>query len=252
MNSPLPHSQSRGFFPTTSWTVVSSLSGSEQTFRILAWEEFCDAYWHPLHKWLMLRGVSHETAEDLVQGFFAKLHSSPLSIAELNPAKGRLRSFLLASLRNLWIDHIRSVKSIRNGNTCGLTRACEEAADTQDEAAFDREWAMTILSRSVAILRDEYAARGNETLFNSLLPLVESDDPASRERASSRCGLVGNTFNVALKRLRERLAIRLRCEVSATLLNADDTEINDELRHLIVVLGRSGFGEALGRSAGTH
>lgn len=82
-------------------------------------------------------------------------------------------------------------------------------------------------------------------LFDSLLPLIESDDSSSRDRAAGICGLPGNTFNVAIKRLRERLAARLRAEVAATLIGADEPAIDDELRHLIVVLGRQGFGDAL-------
>ena len=235
----------RSLFPTTSWTVVKSLSGQEPSFSILAWDDFCGAYWRPLHAWLRLRGVSHETAEDLVQGFLAKLHASPVAIGQLHPDKGRLRSYLLAALKNFWTDHIRSRKLDQRPAESDLLPLADELPNDQDILLFDREWAVAILARSVAILRGEYVARGNAVLFDSLLPLIENDDATARDRAADLCGLSGNTFNVAIKRLRERLAARLRAEVASTLFGADEPEIDDELRHLIVVLGRQGFGDAL-------
>ena len=237
-----------GLFPGTSWTVVRSLAGQEPAFRILAWDEFCSAYWKPLFAWLRHRGVPHHHAEDLVQGFFAKLHASPVAVEQLHPEKGRLRSYLLVSLKNFWTDHLRSSKN-------PATRAADEpdldprvAPDADSTVLFDREWALSLLAKSVEILRAEYVARGNAVLFDALLPLVENDDAPARERASDITGLAGNTFNVAIKRLRERLAARLRAEVAATLLGADDEEIDDELRHLVTILGRGGFGDTLARA----
>jgi len=97
--------------------VVRSLSENESTFRILAWEDFSSAYWKPLHAWLRLRGVPHETAENLVQGLFAKLHASPVAVGQLQPANGKLRSYLLTSLRNFWTDHLREAATARHAGS---------------------------------------------------------------------------------------------------------------------------------------
>lgn len=234
----------RGLFPTTRWTVVRTLSSEVPTFRIVAWENFCTTYWRPLHTWLRLRGVPHETAEDLVQSFFAKLHASPVPISQLHPAHGKLRSYLLSALRNFWIDHQRSHRqeALHTTPAPGHEPAHEgENADLE----FDHAWATALLTRAVSLLREEYEARGNGNVFAALLPLIENDDSAARENTARLTGLSGNTFNVALKRLRERLAARLRAEVAMTVSSADDAEIDAELRHLITVIGRFGFAGSL-------
>ena len=131
----------RSLFPTTSWTVVKSLSGQEPLLRILA-----------------------------------KLHASPVAIGQLHPDKGRLRSYLLAALKNFWTDHIRSRKPDQRPAESDLLPLADKLPNDQDILLFDREWAVAILARSVAILRGEYEARGNAVLFDSLLPLIENDD----------------------------------------------------------------------------
>lgn len=241
MITPIHPQEKAGLFPTTRWTVIGSLAGGECSIQILAWEEFHIAYWRPLYQWLRLRGVAHENAEDLVQNLFTKLHGSTSTIFGLHPSKGKLRSFLLTALRNAWIDTLRA----HTASESRLASMPAHSPSLQDDCQFDREWAIAILARSVAILRDEYSARGNLALFDALLPLIENDDSTSRNDASNACGLAGNTFNVALKRLRERLASRLRSEVAATLLNATEQDIDEELRHLIVVLARGGLSDAL-------
>ena len=39
----------------------------------LALEELCRTYWYPLYAYVRLQGHSREDAEDLTQGFFARL-----------------------------------------------------------------------------------------------------------------------------------------------------------------------------------
>src|SRR5207253_8343443 len=64
-----------------------------------ALEELCRKYWFPLYAFLRRQGRSPEDAKDLTQGFLAQfLAKDRLRRAE--PAKGKFRSFLLASLTN--------------------------------------------------------------------------------------------------------------------------------------------------------
>ena len=61
----------------------------------------CEAYWPPLYSFLRHRGHSSADAQDLVQGFFARLlEQNTLSYADRQ--KGRLRTFLLGSLENFF------------------------------------------------------------------------------------------------------------------------------------------------------
>jgi hypothetical protein len=55
-----------------------------------------------------------------------------------------------------------------------------------------------------------------------------------------RLDMTENHFAVAYMRFRERLAVRLREEVAATVIGSDAGEIDGELRHLIGILSRQG------------
>ena len=57
----------------------------------------CELYWYPLYAYLRRRGHSAEDAQDLTQGFFARLLEKH-ALQVVDPARGRFRSFLLASL----------------------------------------------------------------------------------------------------------------------------------------------------------
>jgi RNA polymerase sigma-70 factor (ECF subfamily) len=235
-----PPDRPQTLFPTTRWTIIRSIGGEGKVLRFHAWEEFCRSYRRPLVIWLAAR-TTPENAEDLAHDFLLKLDRREHLFESIVPEKGRLRSYLLAALRNHWLDHLRSRTSQRR---CASHDDPDEDGKSDDEGLFDHEWAVALLTRTVAILRAEYAARGSQATFDALLPLLENDDADSRRQAVARSGLAENTFNVALKRLRDRLAGRIRQEVAATLIGEDDAAIDEELRHLIAVLGRAGFGEA--------
>src|SRR5687767_5106561 len=83
-------------FPTTRWSELMVLNRDpaqrQELFRQLA-----VAYWQPLYRYARLRGLAHAVAEDVVQGLFASLLHGE-SVANIDPARGRLRSFLKACL----------------------------------------------------------------------------------------------------------------------------------------------------------
>ena len=61
-------------FATTRWSVVCAAGASaEPATRRGALETLCRAYWRPLYAYARRRGLRAAEAEDLVQGFFARL-----------------------------------------------------------------------------------------------------------------------------------------------------------------------------------
>ena len=60
-------------FLTTRWSVVLSARGGATTEASHALESLCRAYWQPLYVYARRHGHSPQDAEDLTQGFFAKL-----------------------------------------------------------------------------------------------------------------------------------------------------------------------------------
>jgi len=234
-------------FPPTRWTLVEKLANTEPALRIVAWEEFCESYWRPIHHWFKTRGLDAATAEDLAQDFFVKLHGKPLTVQSLDPAKGSLRSYLFAALRHHLADHLRSRSAARRGAGAAHLSLDEihVSTDTDDEAMFDREWALALVERAVRLIRDEYVARGSGPLFDSVLLLLDPQPPAVRKDLRDTLGFSENRFNAAVSRFRERLATALRAEVTSTLAHADESAVNDELRHLIRLFVSAGGLSAL-------
>lgn len=224
-----------GLFPTTRWTIVRNLNNGERQLRFIAWDDFCRSYQRPLYLWLHGRtGDSHLT-EELVQSFFSKLHLKEHAIDSLHPSAGQLRSWLLTCLRRHWIDEWRA----RSPPMEEIPLETEAQIASADEI-YDREWAFSLSRRVLAGLRDEYVARGKSALFEKLLLSLDSPDEIDRAEACRSLDLSENHFAVAYLRFRERLAVRLREEVAATVIGSDPGEIDAELRHLVGILSRGG------------
>src|SRR5262245_58623757 len=86
-----------GAFVTTRWSVVRAAGGNaEPAARRAALETLCRAYWGPLYAFARRRGSARDAAEDLVQGFFARLLEKN-DVAVATSERGRFRSFLLAA-----------------------------------------------------------------------------------------------------------------------------------------------------------
>jgi RNA polymerase sigma-70 factor (ECF subfamily) len=87
------------FFKTTRWSLVQRANGDIDADALQALAALCDSYWYPIYAYIRRSGHSAHDAEDLTQGFFAKLLEKS-TLAKADPAKGRLRSFLLTCVRN--------------------------------------------------------------------------------------------------------------------------------------------------------
>lgn len=225
----------KGLFPTTRWTIVSNLANGERRLKFVAWDEFCRAYQRPLYRWLHTRTGDAHLAEELVQSFFSKLHLKEHALDSLDASKGQLRCWLLSCLRRHWIDEWRA----RAPATVEIPEDTPDHATPSDEI-YDREWAFSLSRRVLAGLRDEYQARGKSRLFDAMLHALDSPHESDRAAACRDLNMSENHFAVAFMRFRERLAVRLREEVAATVIGNDASEIDAELRHLIAILARQG------------
>src|SRR5436309_10519339 len=100
-------------FTTTHWSVVLEAQG-ESTAAQEALEKLCRTYWRPIYGFIRRQGTGAEDAEDLTQGFFALI----LERKDLNTVrkeKGRLRSYLLTSLKNFLADETRRALAVKRG-----------------------------------------------------------------------------------------------------------------------------------------
>ena len=85
-------------FATTHWSLVLEAQDSSPAAKE-ALEKLCRTYWRPVYSFVRRQGTGPEEAEDLTQGFF-ELLLERRDLDSVRKEKGRLRSYLLTSLKH--------------------------------------------------------------------------------------------------------------------------------------------------------
>ena len=230
-------------FTTTHWSVVLEAQGQSPAAQE-ALEKLCRAYWRPVYGFIRRQGIRTQEAEDLTQGFFSLLLERR-DFDAVRKEKGRLRSYLLTSLKHFLASEQRRAMTLKRGKgqqpvpldeLGGAERSDLEPADhLTAERIYERRWALTLMEQVLGRLKDEYCTAGNAVLFDSLKQLLPDEPGApSRTEIASQLGITDNALRQALHRFRQRYQLLLREEISHTVAIASDVE--DELRHLIAVL----------------
>lgn len=232
-------------FATTRWSVVLATRGDAAESRA-ALETLCASYWYPLYAYARRRGRTAEDAADLVQGFFLVILRRG-GLASADPERGRFRTFLLTAFqRHASHERDREQALKRGGGRVRLPfeiddgerrYTMEPADDRTPEALFERRWALALLDRAVARLREDQGGTDAARL-DALLPHVYGNDGGAGARPygeiASSLGMSEGAVKVAVHRLRKRFRDVLREEVSHTVEGPD--EVDDELRRLIGAL----------------
>jgi RNA polymerase sigma-70 factor (ECF subfamily) len=233
-------------FTTTHWSVV--LTAGEGVFpqAAQALEKLCRIYWFPLYAHARRQGHRAHDAQDLVQGFFARLLRGNF-LENVGPQKGRFRSFLLASLNHFisdeW-DKARAQKrgggqtfiSLDDSNAEQLYLAEPDSA-APAETIFDQRWALTLLAQALARLREEFAAAGKAREFDHLkifLSMPVGD--GGYDTVAAALEMPVTTVGVKVHRLRQRYGELIRAEVANTV--ASPSDIEEEMAHLFDSVGR--------------
>ena len=243
-NEIAPTRQSGGVaFTTTHWSVVLAAQGRSPAAEE-ALEKLCRTYWRPIYAFVRRQGIEPENAKDLTQGFFALLLERR-DFDAVRREKGRLRSYLLTSLKHFLTNERNRAMTIKRGQGQRLIsldqvregeHASFEPTDTATpDQIYERRWAMTVLNQVLARLEEEYRAAGKTQLFDRLQKsFTEEPDRSSQVEIAREFGMTENAVHQAFHRFRQRYRKLLRAEVANTVAVAVDIE--DELRHLITVL----------------
>jgi RNA polymerase sigma-70 factor (ECF subfamily) len=235
-----------GRFHTTRWSAVLLSAQSQAPGSQAALAELCRIYWYPIYAFVRRRGSGAEDAQDLTQGFFLHLLDHK-ALRQVSPVKGKFRSFLLASLQNYLSDQADSARCLKRGGNIEFVPADMKSAEDRyqlvaldfltADTVFDARWAMTLLDEAMAQLREEYAAQGKASMFETLKPFI---DPINSKAALSY-DQVAKTLQVGLGsakklifRLRRRYASVLREEVARTV--SDPAEVDQEIHALCEAL----------------
>jgi RNA polymerase sigma-70 factor (ECF subfamily) len=227
-------------FATTHWTVVLA-AGKRHTLQSdLALEELCRNYWFPLYAYVRRRGHTKEDAEDLTQAFFARFLEKNY-LEGLSAERGRFRAFLLASLKHFLINEWKKAQRLKRGGgeaplsldwqTADTKFQVASTAEPSPDKAFDREWALALLSKVIERLQKECEADGKAKLFEQLKTfLTTGKDGTAQAEVAKALGMEEGAVRVAIHRLRKRYRELLRDEIAQTLANAAD--VDEEMRAL--------------------
>jgi DNA-directed RNA polymerase specialized sigma24 family protein len=228
-------------FRTTRWTQVSrAKTDSPEGRRALA--ELCNAYYEPVTTFLRYELRDADVARELAHDFFARLLAGG-TIAGAEQGRGRFRSYLLGAVKH-FLSHQREARQRlkRGGGVPNLaldeTEAClvPDASVLSPDAAFDRQWALTVVARALEGLQQECAAEGRADFFEQVKPWLTGDTARGDQTAlAARHGMNANALKVAVHRLKQRFRQLLKAEVAGTL--DDPCQIEAEMRALFDALG---------------
>jgi RNA polymerase sigma factor (sigma-70 family) len=224
-------------FPTTRLSLVLAASADEGTHARTALAELCRIYWRPLYSYVQRHGYDAPAAEDLTQGFIARLIEKD-ALRQFRQERGRFRSFLLISLKNFLANERDSARAQKRGGgvvALPLEQAREARDNTTPDKLFERQWALDVLTRALARVREESSGDG-KVQFERLKGCLTGSGELPRYRDLGReLGMSETAVKVAVHRLRQRFHDALRHEISMTV--TDESLIGDEIRYLLAILG---------------
>ncbi len=232
-------------FHDTRWTLVSRSRGSDTQAKA-ALSELCEAYYAPVMAFLRRDGRAEDVARDLAHDFFAKLLAGG-TIDGADPLRGKFRSYLLMFLKRFAAnqrihDHAAKrgggqIHAVIDGES-DQTEAGLQIADTSIEApdaAFDRQWALTLLACALGHLESEMRDEGKSAHFDALKPWLTAEaDATPQSEVAAKLGMSVEAVKVAVHRLRKRFREAVKAEIAQTVSDADT--VREELEALMAAL----------------
>ena len=202
----------------------------------------CEAYWYTLYVFVRRMGRDPEDARDLTQGYFLRLMEKDY-LDDVREEAGKFRSFLLASLKHYMANVRRDAAAIKRGggqqvmsldlDTAEDRYRLEPIDDQTPDRAYERRWAMAVIERAQARLRDEFEAAGKSRHYALLgahlsgagRPYVEIAEELETSEAAVK---------MSVSRIRRQFGKTLRDEIADTI--DDPGEIDAEVKYLLRIV----------------
>src|SRR5439155_19633450 len=210
-----------------------------------AFSELCAAYYAPALAFIRRNAPDEDAARDLTQEFFSRLLARQ-GIDNVDPRRGRFRSFLLGAVKHFLADMRDHAHRLKRGAGQPL-ETIEPGTDTSPglelpdcnhpspDRVFDRRWALTLLDRALAALAEEHKAAGKSDQFETLKPWLTGDtENISQADAARQLNLNEGAVKVAIHRLRRRFREVIKNELGQTV--NDRAQVDEELHHLLEAL----------------
>jgi RNA polymerase sigma factor (sigma-70 family) len=236
-------------FALTRWSVIAACDAdgtpdSAETETAVA--QLCRDYWPPLYSFVRRRGFPPADAQDLVQGFFTHFLRDKI-YTQSDSARGKFRTFLLASLKNYIVDLWHREHTLKRGggrefvvldaeiSAVERLYQSEPVVILEAERHYEQRWATALVTRALESLRADFKYGAKAEIFEELRPFVCGGMGVPRqEEVAESLAMPIDTLRSHLSRMRARYRALLREEVARTIGIADD--VDEELRHLSQIL----------------
>ena len=232
-------------FHTTRWTrVCLAKADSEDGRGALA--DLCEAYYEPVVAYLRSVFRDEDAGREMSHAFFADMLGGG-TIHTADPERGRFRFYLLGAVTH-FVSHRRESEgrlrrgggvrplSLDAGSPDSPAMKVPDVARHSPEAAFDRQWAVTMLARAMESLGAECTLQGKSALFDQLRPwLLGESDYGDQAAVAESLGLSAAAMKVTVHRIRNRFRHCVKEEIAGTLKDA--AAVEDEMRSLLAALG---------------
>ncbi|MEQ1751680.1 MAG: ECF-type sigma factor, partial [Prosthecobacter sp.] len=178
-------------FQATRWTLVIRSRGDDTSAKA-ALSDLCEAYYAPVIVFLKREGRGEDAARELAHGFFARLLEGG-ALENADQERGRFRSYLLGALKHFLTDQRDHAMAAKRGggvehtelDSPGSTSApglqMADSHMTAPDAAFDRQWAISLLDSALRDLEAEMLAESKQRSFELLKPWLTGDAEAASQ-----------------------------------------------------------------------
>ena len=237
-------------FPITRWSLISRARGAPDPMSRQALDELLRRYLPALRTHLVLtRRLDPDRADDVLQSFVSSRVVEQNLLERVGPGRGRFRTYLLHALGNFLVDQVRAeraqkrsagdVRSIDAGDDARTMDLPDDAP--QPDERFDQAWARQVIDQAAELMRQQCAREDRADIwevFRSrvLAPALEGAAPVPYDQLVARFGYetpeqASNVLMTAKRSFQRALR-----HVVADY--CDESEVNEELRDLRVVVAR--------------
>jgi DNA-directed RNA polymerase specialized sigma24 family protein len=223
-------------FASTQWSLVLAAPDDPAIL-----DSLLRCYLGPIYAYIRRAGNARDRAADLTQDFVSQVILERGLLDRADPARGRFRTFLKSALANFLVDqHRRSTTRARapaEPLLGGLKLDDIEPSDGDDpEAAFDRQWATSVLSATLDRVEADcndcgQAAHWAAFSASVIEPVVRHTSLPGMEDLARRLGVPqSDQVSSMIQTVRRKFRRTLLQVVQETM--ADPSQAPDELTNL--------------------
>ena len=223
--------------PSTHWSLLDAVRDRETPAHREALQLLTERYYYPAYVHVRSRGIAHDDAQNLVQGFFEECLKREL-FGRADRTRGRFRSFFLTALDNYVRNSRRSENAQRRHPDGGFVSIDDELPIVGDELdrAFFRAFASQLVNQLLSKVESECLSNGQENHFlvfrrRVIEPALDGAEPPTEASLARQLRITEKqvaNYLVTVKRI-----FRRRLQEAVNTYAANETDAAEEIKDLM-------------------